>query len=297
MRRAIALHPTNYNYGHLAVKQAVHSSLFQWLPCFGSNMDPVDTVNANAIRSGHAMNVVLGYDLRRKDLDYDLFRKFTAEWRQIMPYYHGDFYRLTSDSRDEEHWLARQFDRPGQGDGIVEAFRRECTEQASATFHLSGIDASARYEITELDSGRSTILSGSELTERGLPVDIRENPAPWSSDTGASVEQSPAMAAPETKKTRRVLDLDGTWQVEQGELQAMPSEFTHRVVTRSHRHGSASFSDVGKPSSEWRAFWYRRSLKLEGAVPEVALRNLPSAKGIKYAACVISKSSCNGGAR
>ena len=95
MRRAIALHPTDYNYGHLAAKQAFHASLFQWLPCFGSNTVPVDTVNAYAIRSGHAMNVVLGYDLRRKELDYDLLRKLTAEWRQIVPYYQGDFYPLT----------------------------------------------------------------------------------------------------------------------------------------------------------------------------------------------------------
>lgn len=149
MRRAIALHPTDYNYGHLAAKQAFHASLFQWLPCFGSNTVPVDTVNAYSIRSGHAMNVVLGYDLRCKDLDYDLLRKLTAEWRQIVPYYQGDFYPLTSDSRDEEHWLAWQFNRPEQGDGIIEAFRREKTEKASATFHLSGMDASARYEITD----------------------------------------------------------------------------------------------------------------------------------------------------
>jgi len=106
-------------------------------------------VNAYSIRSGHAMNVVLGYDLRCKDLDYDLLRKLTAEWRQIVPYYQGDFYPLTSDSRDEEHWLAWQFNRPEQGDGIIEAFRREKTEKASATFHLSGMDASARYEITD----------------------------------------------------------------------------------------------------------------------------------------------------
>lgn len=176
MRRAIALHPTDYNYGHLAAKQAFHSSLFQWLPCFGSNTVPVDTVNAYAIRSGHAMNVVLGYDLRRKDLDYDLLRKLAAEWRQIVPYYQGDFYPLTSYSRDEERWLAWQFDRPDQGDGIIEAFRREKTEEASATFRLSGMDAAARYEITDLESGRSASFRGSELTEHGLPLEIKAKP-------------------------------------------------------------------------------------------------------------------------
>ena len=94
MRRAIALHPTDYNYGDLTSKQAFHASLFQWLPIFGSNTVPVETVNAYAIRSGHAANVVLGYDLRRKDLDYALLRKLTAEWRQIVACYQGDYYPL-----------------------------------------------------------------------------------------------------------------------------------------------------------------------------------------------------------
>ena len=48
MRRAVPLHPTDYNYGHLAAKQAFHQSLFQWIPYFGSNTVPVDTVDAYA---------------------------------------------------------------------------------------------------------------------------------------------------------------------------------------------------------------------------------------------------------
>ena len=79
MRRAVPLHPTDYNYGHLAAKQAFHQSLFQWIPYFGSNTVPVDTVDAYGIRSGHAMSVVLGYDFRRKDLDYALLRKLTRK--------------------------------------------------------------------------------------------------------------------------------------------------------------------------------------------------------------------------
>ncbi len=74
MRRAVALHPTDYDYENLAMKQAFHSSLFQWLPYFGSNTLPVGSVDAYAFRSGHAMGVVLGYDFRRKDLDYALLR-------------------------------------------------------------------------------------------------------------------------------------------------------------------------------------------------------------------------------
>ena len=176
MRRAIALHPTDYNYGDLTSKQAFHSSLFQWLPCFGSNTVPVDTVSAYAIRSGHAMNVVLGYDLRRKDLDYALLRKLTAEWRQIVPCYQGDYYPLTGYNRDSHRWLAWQFDRPEQGDGVVEAFRRENAEVASTTFRLVGLDQAARYQLTDLDSLKVHDYSGSELVEHGLTVQIEAKP-------------------------------------------------------------------------------------------------------------------------
>jgi alpha-galactosidase len=95
---------------------------------------------------------------------------------QVAPYYYGDYYPLTPYSRDEDHWLAWQFDRPEQGDGIVEAFRREKNGDASRLLRLSALDPSSRYLMTELDSGKSKIQSGSELMEHGLPVEIKEMP-------------------------------------------------------------------------------------------------------------------------
>jgi alpha-galactosidase len=176
MRRAIALHPTDYNYGDLTAKQAFHASLFQWLPCYGSNTVPVDTVSAYAYRSGHAMNMVLGYDLRRKDLDYQLLRKLAAEWREIVDCYSGDYYPLIPYNRDERTWLAWQFDRPGQGDGVIEAFRRPGSEQARLTVRLIGLDPSGHYAVTDLATGRTSALAGSELLERGLTIDIEARP-------------------------------------------------------------------------------------------------------------------------
>jgi len=37
MRRAIPLHPTDYNYADLPVKQAYHFSLWQWIPCYSTS--------------------------------------------------------------------------------------------------------------------------------------------------------------------------------------------------------------------------------------------------------------------
>ena len=176
MRRAVPLHPTDYNYSHLAAKQAFHQSLFQWIPYFGSNTLPIDTVDAYAIRSGHALSVVLGYDLRRKDLDYALLRKLTQEVRLVAPYYYGDYYPLTPYSLSEEAWIAWQFHRPDTGDGLIEVFRRPRSPKASMCLKLCGLDASAVYEMKNLDAEDTTRASGRELMEKGMPVSLARRP-------------------------------------------------------------------------------------------------------------------------
>ena len=92
MRRAVALHPTDYNYADLVAKQAFHHSLSQWIPYYGSNTVPVGTVDPYGIRSGYSLGTVLGYDMRRTDLDYGLLGKLADEWRTIIYCWHGDFY-------------------------------------------------------------------------------------------------------------------------------------------------------------------------------------------------------------
>jgi alpha-galactosidase len=176
MRRAVPLHPTDYNYVHLAAKQAFHQSLFAWIPYFGSNTVPVDTVDAYGIRSGHAMSVVLGYDLRRKDLDYPLLRKLAQEVRLVAPYYYGDYYPLTPYSLSEDTWIAWQFHRPETGDGLVEAFRRPRSQKASISLKLHGLDAGVVYEITNRDLEGTTRASGRDLMETGLLVVASRRP-------------------------------------------------------------------------------------------------------------------------
>ncbi len=176
MRRAVALHPTDYNYNNLTVKQAFHYSLFQWIPFFASNTLPIETVDAYAFRSGHALGVVLGYDLRRKDHNCELLRKLSGEWRKISPFYYGDYYPLTSYSIDESQWIAWQFYCPEKGEGVVEAFRRPKNEESTQTLPLRGLDAAAKYEFTDLDAGTPTAFSGKELMEKGLPIEIKTNP-------------------------------------------------------------------------------------------------------------------------
>lgn len=175
MRRAVPLHPTDYNYAHVAAKQAFHFSLFHWIPYFGSNTVPIGTVDAYAFRSGHGMGTVLGYDLRRKDLDYALLRKLAQQWKRAVPFYYGDYYPLTPYSLDEKDWIAWQFHRPERGDGVVQAFRRSRSKNASMRFDLRGLDPNVAYELEDLDKEVPFKMSGRGLLDDGLAVECEKH--------------------------------------------------------------------------------------------------------------------------
>jgi alpha-galactosidase len=120
------------------------------------------------------------FDVREKSLDYDKIRKLTTQWREIMPYYYGDYYPLMKPNRDRDAWVAWQFDRPDQGDGVVQAFRRADREiqspYESVRLKLRGLDAKAKYHITQLNHTDKTEMSGEELLQKGLPISIEEQP-------------------------------------------------------------------------------------------------------------------------
>ena len=132
--------------------------------------------SAYAIRSGHAANVVLGYDLRRKDLDYALLRKLTAEWRQIVACYQGDYYPLTPTTATSiAGWRGSSIGRNrAMAWSRPSAARRR--KPPRARFDWLGLDPSARYRVTDLDSLKASTLSGSELVEHGLTVQVDAKP-------------------------------------------------------------------------------------------------------------------------
>jgi len=78
---------------------------------------------------------------------------------------------------------------------------------------------------------------------------------------------------------RRVVSLDGSWQVSQGAMDSVPASFPHVVpVPGLLDLAEPAFQDVGKPSPLREAFWYRREFSLEGAVPQVAILKIHKAR-------------------
>jgi alpha-galactosidase len=187
MRRAVPLWRSDYAFeaiGH----QCMTYGISLWLPFhgtgtiaarnapyYGSGLTPVEPY---AFWSNVSPSLGFGIDIRVREIDYAALRRLISQWREMNPNYYGDFYPLTPWSRDNQAWIAWQFDRPDQGEGVVQAFRRDNSFYESARFKLRGLEPNARYAVTNLDTPAvRQEFTGSELLERGLVVEIAAQPA------------------------------------------------------------------------------------------------------------------------
>jgi alpha-galactosidase len=173
MRRAVPLLRSDYIFEPIG-QQGHTYGLAQWLPYFGTGEIAIDPY---LFRSCMCAGNIPCWDMRKKDLNYDLLRKLTGEWRSVAANYLGDYYPLTPYSLDKNAWIAWQFDTPEAGTGLVQAFRRDDCPDATKTFRLQGLDADATYEVTDVDVGTPSQVSGKDLMEKGLAVEIKSKPA------------------------------------------------------------------------------------------------------------------------
>ena len=171
--------------------------LAYWRPHFGTLLQ-VRSNDTYHFRSGMAPGLafalfnVAGYpnqvgNFIPADFPYDWMRNMVAQLKLVRPYYYGDYYPLlpcsansdcTTDPSKERsaafEWAAWQFNRPEQGDGMVQAFRRDEDDETTKDLRLRGLDTAATYEITNLDTKTPTTVSGKELMQQGLHVEIKE---------------------------------------------------------------------------------------------------------------------------
>ena len=92
---------------------------------------------------------------------------------------------------------------------------------------------------------------------------------------GLSILISTAFA----QEARTVMSLDGDWQIAEGSMDQMPSRFDHQVPVPGLVDMAKPFVEVGTAKSgQYRqAFWYRRTFRIEGEVPAVAILKLHKA--------------------
>jgi len=195
MRRAVPLLRSDYVF-EPAGQQAHTYALSYWLPFQGTPfIDRNSIINSPLIkpawiraidesreletdtylfRSVMAAHLTMDLDMRSDKVDFPTVRKLYAQWREVSPNFFGDYYPLTSYSLDERQWMAWQFDRPESGEGVVQAFRRYKSSYVTACFKLRGLDAKARYVVTDMDSEKASEMTGAELLDKGLTISLPE---------------------------------------------------------------------------------------------------------------------------
>jgi alpha-galactosidase len=187
MRRAVPLWRSDYAFeatGH----QGMTYGLSSWIPYHGTGTVACDNapyygggrtpIQPYAFWSNVAPSLGSGIDVRIKEIDYAALRKLLAQWRQVAPFYYGDFYPLTPYSLDNAHWIAWQFDRPEAGEGVVQAFRRGESVYETARLKLRGLDPAARYAVAPVENPDAAVeQAGRELMDPGLAVTAKERPS------------------------------------------------------------------------------------------------------------------------
>jgi alpha-galactosidase len=173
LRRSVPLWRSDYLLEPLGVQNCTYG-ISSWIPLSGTGIKEADPYLFRSCMSPYANCL---WDARRTDLNYDVLRKLSNEWKEIAPNFTGDYYPLTSYSLENDTWVAWQFDRPEQGQGMLQVFRRPESIYRSADFPLRGLDPEAKYTVTNLDKPEAKYqATGRELMDRGVTVEIPDRP-------------------------------------------------------------------------------------------------------------------------
>jgi alpha-galactosidase len=163
-----------------AADQLQNAGLHRWIPlhgCAAFGLEP-----SYPFRSAMTAGNVLALDDMQKRLQNtagpqaDEMRKTVAIYNRLRPLMLGDFYPLLPHDESPTQWYGYQFDNPELKGGFVMAFRRDKSPEAAKTIRLNGLDPAASYLIEDVDAKTTKTVSGKELLEKGLTVEIMGQP-------------------------------------------------------------------------------------------------------------------------
>ena len=183
MRRSVPLHYSDHGYGNQPVKLAFQRTLYEWIPYFKDCTLSWDIhgparfdhqVDSYSFHCGMAPMLFATLDIRRDDYDFAMARKMIAIWRKAAGLLlHGDYYPLTPFHRSPERWVARQFDAPESGRGLLQAIRPPDSPQARRTFFPKAISREAEYRFEDSETGEIRQTDGQALIRDGFTIALR----------------------------------------------------------------------------------------------------------------------------
>lgn len=166
--------PANYDINSVQC----HTAAFNlWMPYSGTGTGR--DYDEYRVRSAYSTSLTTNYSFSERDRYCDtpektaFIKKYMNEYLKVRPFFSEDFYALTDFSDKADTWCAVQFNRPQNGDGMVEVFKREKSPYETADFILKGLDENADYIFTDLDGGEFTV-GGGKLSKNGFSVTIKQ---------------------------------------------------------------------------------------------------------------------------
>jgi alpha-galactosidase len=173
LRRAVPLWRSDYPYKPIS-QQGETYGVSLWIPFYGTAVNSLDPYTFRS-----QMTPALGFGLDHDQIEgqHPAAIHLLQQWRNVADYFYADFMPLTPYSLENNEWMAWQWNRPDEGTGVIEAFRRESSPFTTAQLKLRGLDPAAHYTVKNLDSSQPTEFSGKVLMEEGLAVTLRDQPA------------------------------------------------------------------------------------------------------------------------
>ena len=175
MKRAVPLLRSDFQWHWMENvvrgNQGQTYGLSSWLPFQGTGVYFYDTYRMRSFyMAGFGMGQLTPENTAAQQQAY-------SECAKIAPdILFGDYYPLTPYSLDSTQWIGWQFDRPEEGTGVIQAFRRNSCEDSVKTFLLKDLDVEAQYKIINFDTREPVVITGKELTQKGLKVEINNKP-------------------------------------------------------------------------------------------------------------------------
>lgn len=145
--------------------------ILHWLPFQGSMIrgwSIYDTYEARSALSP-GMEVAL---VAKTEQQWNQLKANVAQARRCKRHFSGDYYPLTSRQRSASAWTAYHLFLPRKQEGMIVALRRSGSDVRAMTFDLLTIDPARRWRFEDYDTGKSWVVSGKTLREKGFEVVI-----------------------------------------------------------------------------------------------------------------------------
>jgi alpha-galactosidase len=148
------------------------SHLHNYRPETGYTVDGFDDY---AFCSNMAASLCLGWFADDPEFDKVTAKEYIDRYLAYRELFVGAWYPFLESSMESDCWMGAQYHRPDMRQGIIIVQRRENSPYAAFDAKFHGLQAGAKYRITEEKTQKSQLLTGAELM-KGFRITIENRP-------------------------------------------------------------------------------------------------------------------------